>query len=162
MVTLRSTGCCCRRLVSGGAVKPVRFVFPTLLLLLGLLIMVAGAAIAFAGGSFRGMWTVVAISIAIGFVTTNFGRVALVADEADRDHVLRAAVCAVLHLSFVVMLLFFIGGAASHAAATGSAVLSGDALSIAGLILPLSLLCVAVNLGRFVRLHLRERAENRV
>jgi hypothetical protein len=124
----------------------VKRTYPITLIVIGLLTMVGGACVVFAGSAFQGLWTVVAITIGVGFVTANFGRVAL-GPESQGEDMLRAAVCAVVHLSFSLMLVFFIGGMARA---------GGDAAGVAGLILPLSLVCVAVSLGRFGLIYRRE------
>ncbi len=129
----------------------VRHAYPITLMIIGLLTMVGGAAIVFAGSAFPGLWTVVAITIGVGFVTANFGRVGLVV-ESRSDEMLRNAVCAVVHLSFSLLLVFFIGGMARA---------GGDAAGVVGLILPLSLFCVVVSLGRFGVIYRREAAQQK-
>ena len=125
--------------------------YPITLIVIGLLTMFGGASVVFAGTEFRGLWTVVAITIGVGFVTANFGRVGFLHDSRG-DQMLGAAVCAVVHLSFSLMLVFFIGGMARA---------GGDAAGVAGLILPLSLVCVAISLARFGLIYRREVAQQK-
>ena len=125
--------------------------YPIALIAIGLLTMLGGAAVVFSGSPFAGLWTVVAISIGVGFVTANFGRVGLL-PESRGDDMLRAAVCAVLHLSYSLLLVLFIGGMARA---------GGDAAGVAGLILLLSLLCVTMNLVHFAVQYRRDAAHKR-
>lgn len=129
----------------------MRVIFPITMILTGLLTMAGGAALVFEGGTIRGLWTVVAITIGVGFVTANFGRVALAA-ETNGNQMLRCAVCAVVHLSYALLLLFFMSGLARA---------GGNAMGIAGLILPVSLACVVLNLCRFAILYRREAGGER-
>ncbi len=128
----------------------MRHFYPVALIVIGLLTMLGCAGVPFASTSFPGLWTVTAITIGVGFVTANFGRVALMPDSQS-DQMLQASVCAVVHLSFSLLLVFFIGGMARA---------GGDALGIAGLILPLSLICVAVSIGRFGLIYRRQAARD--
>jgi hypothetical protein len=129
----------------------LKHTYPITLIAIGLLTMLGGAAVVFSGSPFTGLWTIVAISIGVGFVTANFGRVGLL-PESHGDDMLRAAVCAVVHLSFSLLLVLFIGGMARA---------GGDAAGIAGLILLLSIICVTISLARFAILYRRDAAQKR-